>query len=98
MQLALQIAAYLIGLPLGLMIMVALLRGHWKQYPFVFAYAVGDFLTSVLEIQPGLQYDTATAEAKRSFSLLYWWDERVMQVLVFLLIIRSEEHTSELQS
>jgi hypothetical protein len=87
MQLALQIAAYVIGLPLGLMIMTALLRGHWKQYPFVFAYAVGDFLTSVLEIRPGLQYEGATAQAKRSFSLLYWWDERVMQVLVFLLVI-----------
>ena len=87
MQLVLQVAAYVIGLPLGLMIMVAMLRGHWKQYPFVFAYAVGDFLTSVLEIQPGLQYDSATAQARRYYALLYWWDERVMQLLVFLLVI-----------
>src|ERR1035437_6492110 len=50
MQLALQIAAYVIGLPLGLMIMAVLLRGQWKQYPFVFAYVLGDFLTSVLVI------------------------------------------------
>src|SRR5664280_1171085 len=87
MQLALQIAAYVIGLPLGLMIMAVLLRGQWKQYPFVFAYVLGDFLTSVLEIQPGLQYEGATPQAKQSFALLYWWDERVMQVLVFLLVI-----------
>src|ERR1019366_5992039 len=87
MQLALQIAAYVIGLPLGLMIMAVLLRGQWKQYPFVFAYVLGDFLTSVLEIQPGLQYEGATPQAKQSFALLYWWDERVMQVLEFLLVI-----------
>ncbi len=87
MQLALQIAAYVIGLSLGLMIIAVLLRGQWKQYPFVFAYVLGDFLTTVLEIRPGLQYENATAQAKRSFVLLYWWDERVMQVLVFLLVI-----------
>jgi len=69
------------------MIMAVLLRGQWKQYPFVFAYVLGDFLTTVLEIRPGLQYESATAQAKRSFVLLYWWDERVMQVLVFLLVI-----------
>jgi hypothetical protein len=86
-QLALQIVAYVIGLPLELMIMAALLRGQWKQYPFVFVYVLGDFLTSVLEIQPGLQYEGATAQAKKSFASLYWWDERIMQVLVFLLVV-----------
>lgn len=87
MQLTLQIAAYVIGLPLGLMIMAVLMRGEWKRYPFVFAYVLGDFLTSVLEIQPGLQYETATAQARKSFTWMYWWDERVMQLLVFLLVI-----------
>ena len=87
MQLALQIAAYLIALPLGLMIMADLLRGQWKQYPFVFAYVLGDFFTTVVEIGPGLQYDGATAQAKRAFTLLYWWNERIMQVLLFLLVI-----------
>jgi len=87
MQLAFQICAYVTGLSLGLMIIAALLRGHWKQFPFVFAYVLGDFLTTVLEIQPGLQYESATAQAKKSFALLYWWNERIMQVLVFLLVI-----------
>ena len=87
MQVALQVAAYAIGLSLGLMIIAALLRGQWKQYPFVFAYVLGDFLTSVVEIRPGLQYRAATAQAKRSFAMLYWWDERIMQALVFLLVI-----------
>jgi hypothetical protein len=96
MQLALQIAAYVIGLPLGLMIMAVLLRGQWKQYPFVFLYVLADFLTSVLEIRPGLQYETASAAARKSFADLYWWDECVMQVLVFLLVVsllyRASEH------
>jgi hypothetical protein len=87
MHLAFQIASYVIGVSLELMIMVLLLRGPWKEYPFVFAYVLGDFFTTVLEIGPGLQYADATAQAKRYYALLYWWNERVMQVLVFVLII-----------
>ncbi len=87
MQLALQFAAYAIGLSLGVLIMSAMLRGQWRNYPFVFLYVMGDFVTTILEIQPGLNYDSATAAEKKSFALLYWWDERVMQVLVFLLVI-----------
>jgi hypothetical protein len=33
-----------------------------------------------------LQYAGATAEVKKSYALLYWWNERIMQVLVFLLV------------
>jgi hypothetical protein len=87
MHLAVQITSYVIGLTLELMIMAVLLRGQWKEYPFVFAYVLGDFLTTVLEIGPGLQYAGATAQVKRSYALLYWWNERIMQVLVFLLVI-----------
>ena len=91
MQLAFQIGAYLVGLSLELAIMVVLLRGQWKRYPFVFAYLIGDFLTTVLEIEPAvLRYATATTATtaeKQSFAKLYWLDERIMQVLVFLLVI-----------
>jgi hypothetical protein len=87
MHLVFQIAAYVIGLALGLTIVVVLLRGQWRSYPFLLAYVLGDLLTTVMEIQPGLQYAGATAQAKRSFALLYWWDERIMQVLVFLLVV-----------
>lgn len=86
MQVVLQIAAYLIGLSLEVRVMAVMLRGPWKRYPFVFAYVLGDFLTTILEIRPSLQY-TATAQAKKSFAFLYWWDEQVMQLLVFLLVI-----------
>ena len=87
MQLGIQIAAYLIGLSLGLMVMATLLRGEWKKYPFVFAYVLGDFLTTVVEIRPGLQYANATAQARRAYTWLYWWDERIMQALMFLLVM-----------
>jgi hypothetical protein len=87
MQLAFQICAYLVGLSLELAIMVVLLRGQWKRYPFVFIYLIGDFLTTVLEIEPALGYGGGTEAARLSFTNLYWWNERVMELLTFLLVI-----------
>ncbi len=87
MQTAIQICGYLVGLPLELLILAALLRGAYKEFPLVFLYVVVDFLTSVIEIRPSLAYVSRTPHAVREWALIYWVDERIMQVLVFLLVI-----------
>jgi hypothetical protein len=87
MQLAIQIASFIIGVPLEILILSAMLRGQWRQYPFVFLYVAADFVTTLLEFQPALKYDTASAAERQQFAWLYWWDERAMQILVFLLVI-----------
>lgn len=87
MQQALQVCAYLFGLPLELLVIAALLRGDYRRYPFLFLYAVVDFLTTVLEIQPAIARGSGTLEAKRQWALTFWFNERIMQVLVFLLVI-----------
>src|SRR5665647_81294 len=87
MQHALQVCAYLFGVPLELMVIAALLRGDHRRYPFVFLYAVVDLLTTIIEIQPAIAYSSATPAAKKQFALMFWLDERIMQVLVFLLVI-----------
>jgi hypothetical protein len=86
-QFAFQIAAYVAGLTLELAIMVVLLRGQWKRYPFVFVYLICDFLTTAMEIEPSLHYATASAAEKLAFSKLYWLNERIIQVSLFLLVI-----------
>jgi hypothetical protein len=89
MKQAFQVGAYLFGLPLELMVIAALLRGDYRRYPFIFLYAVVDFLTTVLEIQPAIVHSSATAAAaaKKQFVMMFWIDERIMQILVFLLVI-----------
>ena len=86
MQLAFQIGAYLVGLSLELAIMVVLLRGQWRRYPFVFVYLIGDFLTTVLEVEPSLGYGGGTAAERLSYTKLFWVNEWIMHVLVFLLV------------
>jgi len=87
MQQAFQLCSYLIGLPLELMLIAVMLRGEYRRYPFVFLYAVVDFLTTIIELQPAIGYGSASAEAKNRFAINFWWDERIMQVLAFLLVI-----------
>jgi|SRR5438874_7605118 len=87
MNLAFQIAGYVIGLPLQLMVIQAMLREAWRTYPFLFLYVLADFITTIVEIQPGLAYDTGTAAARRRWAQIYWVDERIIGVLLFLLVL-----------
>jgi hypothetical protein len=87
MGLALQVLGYAAAISLQLMIIHAMLHGAWRRYPFVFIYIIADLLTNLLEIKPNLAYDTGTAQAKRSWTFLYWLDERIIQALLFLLVI-----------
>jgi hypothetical protein len=87
MKSAFQVGAFLVGVPLNLMVVAVLLRGEYRRYPFIFLYAVVDLLTTILEIQPSMAYDSGNAEARHRWVQMFWIDERIMQVLVFLLVI-----------
>jgi hypothetical protein len=87
MESAFQVGAYLVGVPLDLMVVAVLLRGEYRRYPFIFLYAVVDLLTTILEIQPSMAYGSGNAEARHRWVQMFWINERIMQVLVFLLVI-----------
>lgn len=87
MQNAIQVIGYLVGVPLELLIVATLLRGGYLRYPFVFAYVVGDLITTVIEIRPSLGYGSRMSESIHQFMWIYWVDERVMQTLIFLVVI-----------
>ena len=87
MQTVFQVSAYLIGVPLELMVIAVLLRGEYRRYPIIFLYAVVDLLTTILEIQPSMAYSSGNAEARHRWVQMFWINERIMQVLVFLLVI-----------
>src|SRR5882757_2235494 len=82
-----QLVSYLVALPLELMVIALLLRGEYKRYPFIFLYVVVDFLTTVIEIPSSIAYFSHTPEVTRWWAFLFWFNERIMQVLVFLVVI-----------
>ena len=87
MTLALQVVAYLVGVPLEILIIAALLRGGYKRYPFAFLYILADFITTAIEIRPALSMYLGLRGSLREYVLIYWIDERIMNVLMFLLVI-----------
>ena len=86
MRTALQFAGWLIGLPLELLIVAALLRGPYRRFPFIMLYGVALFLTTVLEISVYEAYYSGI-RIGRTFAQYYWIDEGIRQTLLFAVVI-----------
>jgi hypothetical protein len=80
MQQALQYSAWAIGLWLNLQVISTLVRGSYRQYPFVLAYTLTLLASTVIEI--GLQAAPRTVQDG-----YYWIDEVILDVLVFCVVI-----------
>jgi hypothetical protein len=80
MQQALQYSAWAIGLWLNLLVIAALVRGSYRQYPFVLAYSLALLLSTVTEI--GLRVAPKALQDR-----YYWTDEIVLDGLVFCVVI-----------
>ena len=62
-------------------------RGAWRRYPLFYLYIIVDLITNVLEIQPNLATASGSREALHRWALIYWIDERIIQGMLFLLVI-----------
>jgi hypothetical protein len=87
MQFGITVALALGGLLLDVLVIAAVLRSRASRYAFLLLCVIGDLLTTVVEIRPQFAYENASAAEKIMFANLYWWDERIMQVLTFTLVI-----------
>jgi hypothetical protein len=89
MDLAIQLCSYLVGIPLELLTIGAMLRGGFKHYPLLFAYVIAFFLTTVVEIPSSVAYyaHPESREAARAYAWWYWRDEILLQLLVFAVVI-----------
>jgi len=100
-DLAIQWCTYLIGLPLELLTIRAMLRGGLREYPFVFSYLVASFLTTVAEMPASLAFyrNRRNRQAAIDYAWWYWHDEAILTVLVFVLVISLIYHgTARLES
>jgi hypothetical protein len=86
LQYAIQVCAWVIGLPLELLVIAALVRGSYKRFPILFAYVIVDFLTTVIEIPAYIAYYHGDRLA-RSRASLFWPDEGLLFVLLFLVVV-----------
>ncbi len=94
MGLWLQVIGYVAAFALQILILHAMRRGAWRRYPFVFLYVVVDLITNILEITPNLERATGSVAVRRQYNYIFYWDERVMQVLLFLMVLSLIYHAT----
>jgi hypothetical protein len=85
-RIALEIFGSVVGLPLQALIVAALLRGPYRQFPLVFAYTIANLLASVLEacLTVLYRFDTVT---ERFYARTYWIDEQILLTLIYAVVI-----------
>jgi uncharacterized membrane protein len=86
MRAAVQYVFWLIGLPLELLIIAALVRGTYRRFPIIFIYLVTLFLASVVD----LAVFTASFSGIRlahTRAFYYWMDQGVLQLMVYSVVI-----------
>jgi hypothetical protein len=82
------ISGYVVGLPLELLVIAAMLHGSYRRFPAVFAYVIAEFLTTCIEIPLALQsFYTGDPHTNQRYAFWYWTDEIVLQFLVFIVVL-----------
>jgi len=87
MRFAIQLCGVVIGLPLELLVIAALLRGGYRRFPFILVYTIAVFLTTVVELPSGLGYVRSMPWAATAYAAVYWLDEAILQVLVYAVVM-----------
>lgn len=85
---ALQVVWWAVGLPLEILVILALLRGPWRRYPIVFFYLLVIFITTLVDIGINTQsFFTHDPAVVRLAARVYWINEWVLQVLIFATVL-----------
>jgi hypothetical protein len=88
MQLALQLIFWAVGLPITLLVIAALLRGGYRLFPVLFIYQIVDFLMTIAGMPLYISYYFYhDAAAKNRMGQWFWWDELLMQLLVYAVVV-----------
>jgi hypothetical protein len=92
MRIALDICANLVGIPLEVLIIAAMLRGAGRRYPALFVYMAAVFVTSIVETPlyvvgylDVVRY--ADRHVWQQYLKCYWIDEPVLMGLVFVVVL-----------
>jgi hypothetical protein len=88
MQFALQLIFWAIGIPLSVLVIAALLRGGYRLFPVLFVYQIVDFLMTVAGLPTYIAYYFYhDSGAKFRMGQWFWWDEMLMQPLVYAVVV-----------
>jgi hypothetical protein len=87
MDVIIQVGSLLLWLPLNLLIIATLLRGEYRRFPFIFAYATVEFLAAAAEVPAFFAVQGHASKDQGSFAFVWWLDEVIAQVLLFVVVM-----------
>jgi len=88
-EFAIQVCGLLVGVPLEFLLVAALLRGAYRRFPFVFAYASALLITTLVEIPAKVAAEMHPEDrlVLRHYSHIYWIDEVILWAIILAVVI-----------
>jgi hypothetical protein len=84
----LQVCGWLIGIPLEFLVVSALIRGPYRQFPLVLCYAAATFVAALVEIPLYTEsWVSRDAAVFRHVARIYWINDSILQLLIFATVI-----------
>jgi DNA-binding CsgD family transcriptional regulator len=83
-----QVFGWAVGIPLEILVIIALLHYGYRRYPVVFIYLVINFIATVVDIPMLIQsFVSQNTAITRLAAKIYWINEWVLQVLIFATVL-----------
>jgi hypothetical protein len=83
-----QVCGWAVGIPLEILVIVALLKNGYRRYPVVFLYLLVIFVTTLLDIPIGTEsFFWHNAANGRLAARVYWINEWILQGLIFATVL-----------
>ena len=88
-EFAIQVCGRLVGVPLEFLLVAALLRGAYRRFPFVFAFAIVLLVTTLVEIPANVNYalHPSDPQISKHFAKIYWIDQGILWVIILAVVI-----------
>lgn len=88
MQFVFQLVFWCVGLPLTLLVITAMIRGPYKQYPVLFIYTVVTFVFTVAGMPSYIAfYFYRLPDARVHMAQWYFYDELILEPLAYAVVI-----------
>jgi hypothetical protein len=88
-EFAIQVCGWLVGVPLEFLLVAALLRGEYRRFPFVFAYASALLVATLVEIPANVNHMLHPQDLQiwKHFAHIYWINEVILWPFILAVVI-----------
>ena len=87
MRFGVQVLALAIGLPLQVLVVVALLRGAWRRFPLLLAFSAVELVSAVVQAPSALEWMRGLHPPGLPYWITYWTGQVINQLLLYAVVI-----------